>query len=58
MPRIASGVCRKIDYYPWYEWTQKLEWQDDEFEDKKQLIKQQLREQDERERNDDLHEMY
>ena len=55
MSRIASGVCRKVDYYPWYEWTQKLQWEDDEFEDKKQLIKRQLREQDERERDDELH---
>lgn len=32
MPRVARGVVRKIDYYPWYEWTEELEWEDDEFE--------------------------
>lgn len=35
MPRVAKAVCRKIDCYPWYEFTQKFEWEDDEFEDQK-----------------------
>lgn len=55
MPRIANGTCRKIDYYPWYEWVEKLEWEDDEFEDTKNL-KQRLR--NEKNRDDELHEMY
>lgn len=35
MPRVARAVCRKIDHYPWYEFTQRFEWEDDEFEDRK-----------------------
>jgi len=35
MPRVARAVARKIDRFPWYEWTEEFEWEDDEFEDRK-----------------------
>lgn len=35
MPRVARGKVMKIDRYPWFEWSENLEWEDDEFEDRK-----------------------
>jgi hypothetical protein len=32
MPRVAKAVLRKTDSFPWYEWTEEFEWDDDEFE--------------------------
>jgi len=26
---------KKTDYYPWYEWTEEMVWEDDEFEDRR-----------------------
>ena len=35
MPRVARAVVTKIDTFPWYEWTEEFEWEDDEFEDRR-----------------------
>lgn len=31
--RTARAICKRIDFYPWYEWETNYEWEDDEFED-------------------------
>lgn len=35
MPRVAKAKMRKLDHFPWYEWVEEFEWDDDEFEDRK-----------------------
>lgn len=32
MPRIARATCRKLDHYPWIDWIETFEWEDDEFQ--------------------------
>lgn len=35
MPRVAKAVMKRTDSFPWYEWVEEFEWDDDEFQDNK-----------------------
>jgi hypothetical protein len=32
MTIVARAVLKKTDTFPWYEWVDEFEWEDDEFE--------------------------
>jgi hypothetical protein len=32
MPRVAKAVISRTSSFPWYEWAEEFEWDDDEFQ--------------------------